>query len=126
MEPEKEILKSYEQMAIIEKYEEVIKYLYPIAQNIKRRHGVAKSMFIACLLGQVNLFTEAGKTDQVSRLHLADAGLSDLRFWLRFLSSDRVKGITFDQEQRAQILIAPVGKMLGTWISKQRRRGHHG
>lgn len=48
MEPEKEYAQSHEQMAVVEKYEAVIAYLYPIAQNIGRRHGVAKAMFIEC------------------------------------------------------------------------------
>ncbi len=50
MEPEKEVTQCYEQMNIVEKYETVIAYLYPIAQNIPRKHGVAKAMFIECLL----------------------------------------------------------------------------
>ena len=54
MQPEKEVTQCYEQMNIVEKYETVIAYLYPIAQNIPRKHGVAKAMFIECLLEQVN------------------------------------------------------------------------
>ena len=46
MEPEKEVSQCYEQMNIVEKYETVIAYLYPIAQNIPRKHGVAKAMFL--------------------------------------------------------------------------------
>lgn len=48
MTPGKEVLQSYAQMAVVEKYETVIAYLYPVAQNIGRRHGVAKAMFIEC------------------------------------------------------------------------------
>jgi len=126
MEPEKEKLHSYEQMAIVEKYEVVISYLYPIAQNINRRHGIAKGMFLECLLGQVQLFVEAGKTGQISRLYIADAGLSQLRFWLRFLSSAPVRGMTMHQVEMAQALMAVVGKILGAWIVKQKRGGQHG
>lgn len=54
MTPEMDVQQSYEQMAIVEKHETVIAYLYPIAQNIGRRHGVAKAMFIECLLEQVS------------------------------------------------------------------------
>lgn len=42
MNPEKEAVQSYEQMLIVEKYETVIAYLYPIAQNLPRRHGTAR------------------------------------------------------------------------------------
>lgn len=78
MEPEKEYAQSHEQMAVVEKYEAVIAYLYPIAQNIGRRHGVAKAMFIECLLGQVQLIVEAGKSGQISRLYIADADACNL------------------------------------------------
>ena len=126
MEPEKEVLQSYEQMAIVEKYETAIAYLYPVAQNLPRRHGVAREMFLECLLGQVQLFVEAGKSGQVSRLYIADAGLAQLRFWLRFLTSKAVRGMTPHQEQTAQVLLAEVGRLLGGWIAGQKRRGQHG
>jgi hypothetical protein len=126
MEPEKDAVQSYEQMLIVEKYETVIAYLYPIANNIKRCHGTARDMFIQCLLGQVQLIVEAGKSSQISRLYIADAGLSHLRFWLRFLSTEKVRGITPHQVQTAQVLIAEVGRLLGAWIVKQKRRGQHG
>jgi hypothetical protein len=113
-------------MVVVEKYETVISYLYPIAQNLPRKHGVARDLFLACLLGQVQLFVEAGKSSQISRLYIADAGLSQLRFWLRFLRSADVKGITPHQVRTAQALLAEVGKILGAWIVKQKRRGQHG
>ena len=50
MEPEKEVAQCYEQMNIVEKYETVIAYLYPIAQNIPRKHGVAKAHADTCNL----------------------------------------------------------------------------
>jgi len=126
MQPEKEVTQCYEQMNIVEKYETVIAYLYPIAQNIPRKHGVAKAMFIECLLEQVKLIVEAGKSGQISRLYVADAGLSQLRFWLRFLVSKQVRSITPHQIETAQVLIAEVGRLLGAWIVKQKRRGQHG
>lgn len=126
MQPEKEVTQCYEQMNIVEKYETVIAYLYQIAQNIPRKHGVAKAMFIECLLEQVKLIVEAGKSGQISRLYVADAGLSQLRFWLRFLVSKQVRSITPHQVETAQVLIAEVGRLLGAWIVKQKRRGQHG
>ncbi len=126
MTPESDALQTYEPMAVVEKYETVIGYLYPIAQNLPRKHGVARDMFLQCLLGQVQLFVEAGKSSQISRLYIADAGLAQLRFWLRFLRSDDVKGITPHQVRTAQALLAEVGKILGAWIAKQKRRGQHG
>lgn len=73
MEPIKEANFSYDQMLIVERYESVIAYLYPIAQNIPRKHGVIRDMFIDRLFTQVDLFIEAGKSNQISRLYAADA-----------------------------------------------------
>lgn len=126
MQLEKDNNQVYEQMAIIQKYETVIAYLYPIAQNLPRKHGVAREMFLKCLFEQVQFFVEAGKTNQVSRLYIADAGLSHLRFWLRFLNGSDVKGMTTHQVATAQTLIAEVGKILGAWVIKQKRRGQNG
>ncbi len=123
MSMETDTSQTYEPMAVVEKYESVIRYLYPIAQNLPRKHGIARDMFLACLLGQVQLFVDAGKSNQISRLYVADGGLANLRFWLRFLSSEQVKGITPHQVKTAQALVAEVGKMLGAWIVKHKRRG---
>jgi len=126
MQPIKEHLTSYDQLAIVDKYETVIAYLYPIAQNIPRRHGVAKEMFTRALLGQAQMFIEAGKSNQISRLYIADAGLAHLRFWLRFLLSLNDRVITPHQCETALVLIAEVGKIMGAWIVKQKRKGQSG
>lgn len=123
---DKEATKCYDQMLIVEKYETVILYLYPIAQNLPRKHGVVRDMFLQTLLEQVNLFVVAGKTSQASRLYQADAGLAMLRFWLRFLSKDQIRGITPHQMETAQALIAEVGRILGSWIMRQKGKGHVG
>ena len=128
MTPEKEAVQSYEQMLIVEKYETAIAYLYPIAQNLPRRHGTARAMFIDCLLGQVQLIVEAGKSGQISRLYVADAGLAHLRFWLRFLNGKPVRGINFlgyriwprHKLLRKRSVVAAKRK-----IARYRRTGNH-
>jgi len=57
----------FDQMAIVEKYERVISYLYPIAQSIPRKHGVARDMFLQCLMGVPDTLVQAGKSNQVSK-----------------------------------------------------------
>lgn len=126
MEPIKEAHFCYDQMAIVERYESVIAYLYPIAQNIPRKHGVIRDLFIDRLFAQVDLFIDAGKSNQISRLYAADAGLAKLRFWMRFLTKQPVRAMTSHQCETAQVLLAEVGKMMGAWIVKQKRKGHTG
>lgn len=111
-------------MAIVEKYERTIAYLYPIAQSIPRKHGVAREMFLQCLLGIPDLLFQAGKSNQVSKIYAADAGLAQLRFWLRFLLS--IKAMTTHQLQTAQVLLSEVGKLVGAWIKGRQSMGRVG
>lgn len=126
MEAHKEQIRSTDQMAIVERYETFISYTYPIAQNIPRKHLVAKDMYLQSLLGQVDLFIQGGKSNQISKLYLADAGLANLRFWLRFLSSKDIKAMTPHQHQVAQVHLAEVGSMLGGWIKNMKSKGQGG
>lgn len=127
MEPVKEGFRNYDQMLIVEKYERVIQYLYPIAQNLPRKHGIARDMFLKTLFEQVDLFVKAGKSNQISRCYEADAGLANLRFWLRFLTGVKLKGMTKHQQETAQSLIAECGAILNKWISNMRaKKGQQG
>lgn len=105
-----------DQLVIVQKYEVFLAYAYPIAQNLPRRHGVAKEMFIRDMLAQVDLFIVAGKSNQVSRLREADAGLARLRFWLRFLSSPTCGILTQQQHRTGSVMLAEVGRLLGAWL----------
>lgn len=111
-------------MAIVEKYERVIAYLYPIAQSMPRKHGVSRDMFLTCLLGIPDLLIQAGKSNQVSKIYVADSGLANLRFWMRFIFS--IKCITQHQLQTAQIILAEVGNMVNAWIRKKKSIGQSG
>jgi len=109
----------HDQMVIVEKYETFLNYFYPVVQNIPRVHGTAKDMLTRDLLGQVNLFLIAGKSGQISRLYEADAGLANLRFWLRFMSNPSRKIITIKQHQIGEVMLSEVGKILGSWIERK-------
>ena len=124
MEVVKDIATSYDQMAIMEKYERFINYMYPIAQSMPRKHGVAREMFLKSLFGQAELFYEAGKSNQVSKIYVADAGIAHLRFWLRFLVMPSTRGISIHQHKVALVMLSEVGSILGSWIAK--RNGSNG
>lgn len=121
MEPTKDIIRSIDQLAILDKYEKVINYLYPIAQSIPRKHGTAKVMFIECLLHLPDILIQAGKSNQVSKIYLVDAAIAHLRFWLRFLLT--IKALSPHQLQTSQIMIAEVGAMVGSWIKNKQKQG---
>lgn len=111
-------------MVILEKYERVISYLYPIAQSIPRKHGVARDMFLQCMMGVPDTLVQAGKSNQISKVYAADAQIAHLRFWVRFLVT--IRCITIHQQQTAQVLIADVGSMVGAWIKRKKNTGQAG
>jgi hypothetical protein len=108
-----------DQLLIIEKYERVLSYLYPIIQRTDRKHGIVRDKFLEKLFEQPELFIQAGKSNQISKLYAADANLAVLRFYLRFYR-EKIKHITIKQEGHAQTLIAEVGSILGAWIHRNK------
>lgn len=114
---------SHQQLAIVEKYERFIEYMYPVLQNAPRKHGIARDAVLRTMFGQVDLFIIAGKSRQVSRLYSADANLALLRYWLRFLASPARKIITPNQHRVAHALLVEVGGMIGAWIKVAKARG---
>lgn len=111
------------QLAIIEKYERFIEYIYPVLQNCPRKHGIARDAVLKAMFEQVDLFIIAGKSKQASRLYSADANLALLRFWLRFLAAPARKIITPNQHRVAAGHLAEVGRMLGAWVKSAKGGG---
>lgn len=103
-------------LIIIEKYDGFVNYLYPIIQNVPRKHGTVKEMMTQSIFIQTELFYKALKSDSKSKLHEADANLAMIRYWMRFMANEKRKLITQYQHQTASIKIDEVGKILGTWI----------
>jgi len=105
-------------LIIVEKYEEFVNYIYPVLQNIPRKHGVLKERVLLVVFEQVELLYKALKSNQKSRIYEADSNLASIRFYLRFLSDEKRKLITQKQHQVAGIKLAEVGKILNSWITK--------
>ena len=111
---------SNDQMVIVEKYEDFLNYVYPIVLNMPRLHSVVRDLFLTAAFEQVRLFAEAGKSDQVSKLYAADAGLAVLRFHLRFMVASSRKLISLNQHKVASVHLAETGRILGAWIKTAR------
>lgn len=86
-------------------------------------YHVARDRLIAGMFEQVSMFSQAGKSGQVSKLYMADAGLSDLRYMVRFLADAKRKLISRHQAEVASIHLAETGKMLGAWIKSKTAKG---
>ncbi len=105
-------------LAIVDKYEAFVHYLYPILQRSPRQHGVLRDTVLAALFMPIGGLYHAAKSKQVSRLHAVDAEFATLRSHLRFLARDSVRIITPHQHGTALALLAEPGRMLGAWIRK--------
>lgn len=105
-------------LAIVEKYEAFVTYLYPILQNAPRRHGVIRDTVLAALFLPIGGLYHAAKSQQVSRLHAVDAEFATLRSHLRFLSAGNVKILSPRQHQVALAMLAEPGSMLNAWQRK--------
>jgi hypothetical protein len=109
---------SYDEMAIVEKYEDFLNYAYPKIQNCPRKHGIVRDTVLAAVLEPVGGFYAAGRSSQVSRLYALDAQLATIRFWLRFLSRPSRAVLTTHQAAESLKRLNEVGRMLGAWIGK--------
>lgn len=107
-----------DKLIIIEKYDEFVNYVYPVLQNIARKHGILKEKTINSIFEQIELFYKAIKSNQKSKLYEADANLAIIRYYLRFLADKNRKLISQHQHQVASIKIAEVGKILHSWLNK--------
>lgn len=108
-------------LSIVERYEGAINYLYPILLNVSHKHRVLRDETLKVLLAQVGLFNDAAKSNQVSRLHLADAGLATIRGFLRLMADPSRKLLSRRQYEVAGVHMAETGAMLGGWIKAKER-----
>jgi hypothetical protein len=113
-DPSKEAYRLY----MVEKYERVVDYIYPIAQSIPRKHGVFRELLIRQLFLVAEHLNIAIKANQLSRCYALDGSLSQLRLLMRFMVHHRRKMLTEHQLETAQVLIAEVGGMLGSWVKR--------
>jgi hypothetical protein len=105
------------QLEIIEKYENFVNYIYPVCVNIpKGGHVTLRNKMTECIFNQIELFIIAGKSRQISKLYLADAGLAMLRFYLRFCADSNRKLISQNQFKVASLHLNDVEIMLNNWM----------
>lgn len=111
-------------LIIVEKYESFFNYLYPMLINTSRQHRILRDVALTALLNQYQLFRDAGKSNQISKLYLADAGMAYLRDLLRLLSHPDRRLISRRQYEVASSHLAESGAILGAWIKTMQKRTH--
>ena len=116
---------STDALAVVEKYEAFVSYLYPILQRSPRRHGVLRDAVLAALFVPIGDLYHAARSRQVSRLYAVDAQFATLRAYLRFLVRADVKIVTPHQHQVALMRLAEPGRVLGAWQKKLARGPGH-
>lgn len=105
-------------MAIIEKYDHFFNYVYPLAVNMSHKHKILKEEFIHALLTQYKLFHDAAKTNQKSKLFLADSNLAYIKEILRIMVNPQRKLLSRRQYETSSVLICEAGSMLNSWINR--------
>jgi len=109
-------------LAIVQRYDGAVNYLYPLLINMSHKHRVLRDSMIAALFEQYRLFYEAAKSNQVSRVYIADAGLAHLKDLLRFMADPARKLVSRRQYEVASVHLAETGAMLGGWIRHAQKR----
>lgn len=107
---------SVDALAIVEKYEAFVNYVYNVLENCPRQHRVLRDTVLGALFPPIGGLYHAARSRQMSRLHAVDAEFATLRSYLRFLQQRRV--ISLHQQGRALALLAEPGRMLGAWKRK--------
>lgn len=107
-------------LAIVERYDQAVNYLYPIIQNLPRSHGQFRDRLLGTLLTVPGQLYTAAKSNQASRIYVVDASLAELRWLLRFAVHAQRRLITPHQHEVASIHLAETGKMLGAWMKSKR------
>lgn len=109
-------------LAIVERYEGAANYLYPLLINMSHKHRVLRDSVITAMFEQYRLFYEAAKSNQVSRIYAADAGIAHLKSLLRFMACPTRKLVSRRQYEVASVHLAETGAMLGGWIRHAQKR----
>ena len=110
-----------DELSVIERYDQVVNYLYPIIQSMPRAHGRIRDRMLDTLVSTPGDMYAATKSSQVSRVYAVDARLAELRWLLRFAAHPKRKLITPHQQEVAAVHLAEVGKMVGAWAARLRR-----
>lgn len=108
------------QLLIISKYNTFFTYLYPMLINMSGKHRVLRDKTIDTMLNQIHLFNDAAKSNQVSKLYIADSGIATLRELIRILSSEKIKLLSQKQYGTSSLHLSEVGRILGSWIKQKR------
>lgn len=120
MEPIVDGDKEVNQLLVISKYNTFFMYLYPILINMSGKHRVLRDKTIEAMINQFHLFNDAAKSNQVSKVYLADSGIATLRELIRILSNEKIKLLSQKQYGTSSLHLAEVGKILGSWIKHKK------
>lgn len=109
-------------LAIIEKFEGAVNYLYPMLINMSHKHRVLRDATLSALLEQYRLFYEAAKSNQASKIYIADAGLAYVKNLLRVMADPSRKMLSRRQYEVASVHLSETGAMVGGWLRHVQKR----
>ncbi len=124
MNNENKVLKDnstdFNSLEIIEKYEDVVNYLYPICLNMAKGHRILRDRICDCMFNQIELFIQSAKSNQMSKFYLADANLAMTRCYLRFANNDKIKLLSHKQFGILSLKLSEIQLLLDKWIKSSK------
>jgi len=106
-----------EHLLLAAKFEKFHNYIYPILQNIPRKHGMHRNLMIQLVDEFVAAIFEAAEANQPSKVKSLSGKLSNIRYKLRFTRRFNMN-FSIHQLEVSQSLLSEVGKIIGSWKKK--------
>lgn len=115
---------SRETLVLIKKYDEFVEYIYNPLIHAPIRHKIIRDKLMEAIMEQYSLLHKAIKTNQISKVYEADAGLATIRSYLRIMGSKDLKRrvLSLRQCAVAETILSESGKILGSMISKVKKK----
>lgn len=115
---------SKETLVLIKKYDEFVEYIYNPLIHAPIRHKIIRDKLMEATMDQYSLFHKAVKSNQLSRIYEADAGLATIRSYLRIMGSKDLKRrvLSLRQCSVAETILSESGKMLGAMTTKVKKK----
>lgn len=111
-----------EMLRIVTVYDGFLNYIEPITHTMPRRYSRMRDAFLDVVWRVPEQLYAAAMSDQVSKVHHADAMLATLRWFLRQMRHPDRRMLTPHQQEVAETKIAEVGGMIHGWLQRKGRK----
>ena len=125
-------------LVIMERYDDFLKYIYPKIQQIPKNHGIVKAKMMNLVLDTPDFIYRAIKSNQIGKMYELDAHLASIRHMMRYLANNYNVVYKLDENNKkirkkgkylldnkghsvSSILLSHVGKIVGKMIKDKQK-----